>query len=92
MPNTIFERRLPNKNRHVFKQFMKDHQLNDADEAAWEYLKETKGRTATDQLEFFRGQLRSKVSMSIHWGAFFCKKVHFRKICSFVHNLLLIVH
>ena len=43
---------------------MKDHQLNDADEAAWEYLKETKGRTATDQLEFFRGQLRSKVSLS----------------------------
>jgi hypothetical protein len=31
---------------------MKDQELNDADEAAWEYLKETKGRTATDQLDF----------------------------------------
>ncbi len=51
---SIFERRLPNKTRHVFQQFMKDHQLNDADEAAWEYLKETKGRTATDKLSFLK--------------------------------------
>ena len=58
---------------------MKEHQLNDADEAAWEYLKETKGRTATDQLEFFRGQLRSKVSLSKLWGAFFVKKFTFVK-------------
>lgn len=49
---SIFERRLPNKTRHVFQQFMKEHQLNDVDEATWEYLQETKGRTATDKLSF----------------------------------------
>lgn len=51
---SIFERRLPNKTRHVFQQFMKEHLLNDVDEATWEFLKETKGRTATDNLSFLK--------------------------------------
>ncbi|SDB84432.1 HIRAN domain-containing protein [Pelagirhabdus alkalitolerans] len=49
---SVFERRLPSENRHIFKKFINDYQLSNSDTVKWEYLKITKGRTATDNLSF----------------------------------------
>ncbi|MFD1064789.1 HIRAN domain-containing protein [Oceanobacillus locisalsi] len=49
---SVFERRLPNQNRHIFKKIIHDYQLQNSDDVTWEYLKITKGRTATDNLSF----------------------------------------
>lgn len=49
---SIFERRLPNQSRNVFKKFINDYSLETSDVVTWEYLKITKGRTATDNLSF----------------------------------------
>lgn len=49
---SVFERRLPNQNRNIFKKFIEDYQLQKSTSVTWEYLKITKGRTATDNLSF----------------------------------------
>jgi hypothetical protein len=49
---SVFERRLPNQSRNIFKKFIDDHQLQTSNAVTWEYLKITKGRTATDNLSF----------------------------------------
>lgn len=49
---SVFERRLPNQSRNIFKKFINDYQLQTSDAVTWEYLKITKGRTATDNLSF----------------------------------------
>ncbi|WP_212934550.1 HIRAN domain-containing protein [Bacillus hominis] len=49
---SVFERRLPNQSRNIFKKFIDDYQLQTSDAVTWEYLKLTKGRTATDNLSF----------------------------------------
>ncbi|MBA2174834.1 HIRAN domain-containing protein [Halobacillus locisalis] len=48
----IFERRLPNRSRNIFKKFIEENELQNSDSVTWEYLKITKGRTATDNLSF----------------------------------------
>ncbi|SFX69659.1 hypothetical protein SAMN04487921_10944 [Bacillus altitudinis] len=49
---SVFERRLPNQSRNIFKKTIDDYQLQKSDSVTWEYLKITKGRTATDNLSF----------------------------------------
>lgn len=49
---SIFERRLPNRSRNVLKKFVNENQLHGSDIVMWEYLKVTKGKTATDNLSF----------------------------------------
>ncbi|MGG4409241.1 HIRAN domain-containing protein [Niallia taxi] len=49
---SVFERRLPNQSRNIFKKFIEDYQLQTSNAVTWEYLKITKGRTATDNLSF----------------------------------------
>lgn len=49
---SVFERRLPNQSRNIFKKFIDDYQLQTSDAVTWEYLKITKGKTATDNLSF----------------------------------------
>ncbi|QHA93116.1 HIRAN domain-containing protein [Bacillus sp. N1-1] len=49
---SVFERRLPNQSRNIFKKFIDDYQLQSSNAVTWEYLKITKGRTATDTLSF----------------------------------------
>ncbi|WP_407270373.1 HIRAN domain-containing protein [Radiobacillus sp. PE A8.2] len=49
---SVFERRLPNQSRNIFKKFIHDYQLQKSSAITWEYLKVTKGRTATDNLSF----------------------------------------
>lgn len=49
---SVFERRLPSQRRNIFKKFIEDYQLQNSNAVTWEYLKITKGRTATDNLSF----------------------------------------
>lgn len=48
----VFERRLPSQSRNIFKKFIDEYQLQKSNTVTWEYLKITKGRTATDNLSF----------------------------------------
>jgi hypothetical protein len=49
---SIFERRLPNSNRAVFKKFLQENELDVGGDVGWEYLRLTKGKLATDSLSF----------------------------------------
>lgn len=49
---SVFERRLPNKNRNIFKMVVREHDLNESDDLDWEYLRITKGQLATDSITF----------------------------------------
>lgn len=49
---SVFERRLPNKNRNIFKKVVQEYQLENSDDLNWDYLRITKGRLATDSLSF----------------------------------------
>lgn len=49
---SVFERRLPNQNRNIFKKIIKTYNLQNSEAVTWEYLKITKGRVATDNLSF----------------------------------------
>ena len=49
---SVFERRLPNRNRNIFKKLIQEYQLEDSEDVDWEYLRITKGRLATDTLSF----------------------------------------
>ncbi|GAA0591417.1 hypothetical protein GCM10009001_04380 [Virgibacillus siamensis] len=49
---SVFERRLPNKNRNIFKMVVNEHNLNESDDLDWEYLRITKGQLATDSISF----------------------------------------
>ncbi|WP_052144690.1 HIRAN domain-containing protein [Halalkalibacter okhensis] len=49
---SVFERRLPSQSRNIFKKFINDYHLHNSNALTWEYLKITKGRTATDNLSF----------------------------------------
>ncbi|MCM3389223.1 HIRAN domain-containing protein [Ureibacillus chungkukjangi] len=49
---SVFERRLPNQSRNIFKKFIEDYDLQTSNTVTWEYLKITKGRTATDNISF----------------------------------------
>lgn len=47
-----FECRLPSPNRHVFKTFLQENNLEMSDYAVWLFLCETKGALATDNIFF----------------------------------------
>ncbi|WP_462410397.1 hypothetical protein [Neobacillus sp. Marseille-QA0830] len=49
---SVFERRLPSKNRNIFKMVVREHQLDNSNDVDWEYLRITKGQLATDSLSF----------------------------------------
>jgi HIRAN domain len=49
---SVFERRLPSQSRNIFKKFINNYHLQNSNAVTWEYLKITKGRTATDNLSF----------------------------------------
>lgn len=49
---SVIERRLPNKNRNIFKMVVREHNLDDSDDLGWEYLRITKGQLATDSITF----------------------------------------
>lgn len=49
---SIFDRRIPNKERNVFKKFMEDHDLDTSKHIEWSYLAITKGTLATDSISF----------------------------------------
>ncbi|MDP4099309.1 HIRAN domain-containing protein [Paenibacillus sp. P96] len=49
---SIFERRVPNSNRAVFKKFLQENELDVDEDVGWEYLRLTKGKLATDSLSF----------------------------------------
>lgn len=48
---SIFERRIPNKDRNDFKKFLKEYGVK-SENVEWDYLTITKGRLATDSISF----------------------------------------
>ncbi|MBY9081016.1 HIRAN domain-containing protein [Paenibacillus sp. CGMCC 1.18879] len=48
---SIFERRIPNKQRNDFKKFLKEYGVK-SENVEWDYLTITKGRLATDSISF----------------------------------------
>ncbi|MED1784253.1 HIRAN domain-containing protein [Brevibacillus fortis] len=49
---SVFERRLPNPSRNVFKRFYDNYKLEKSDDMFWDYLWITGGKLATDSLSF----------------------------------------
>jgi hypothetical protein len=49
---SVFERRLPSPNRAIFKRIIEANKLEGSDSLVWDYLRVTKGKTATDNLSF----------------------------------------
>ncbi|MCL6663369.1 HIRAN domain-containing protein [Paenibacillus amylolyticus] len=49
---SIFDRRIPNKERTVFRKFMEEHNLDPSKNIEWNYLSITKGTLATDSISF----------------------------------------
>lgn len=49
---SIFDRRIPSKERNIFRKFVKEHKIKSSNYIEWEYLTITKGRLATDSISF----------------------------------------
>lgn len=62
---SIFERRIPHKQRLQFIKILQDKKIKQSDDPSWDYLRITKGRLATDSLIFLEPIFLNKNNFAV---------------------------